>query len=664
MRFIVVGLLLSSLANAADLDFSNGHLVDGDSIGAGTTCAPSDTSSNQWNQCKLRLDAAGVGFNLTNLCDPGDMVGDLTAGGEITNELASARWNVYSNVWVYLTVGLNNIAVGDTVQSLTNSYAIVVANCKAVRPGVRVIPCTILNTASAGWDTTRSNRVNDFNAFIRSDGFGTGYFLDAVNDSRMSDGNDSTFFCSDKTHPTAAGYTVLADHTMEYLTTNRVVGDRLFVRKDGSDSAKGTTNSAAGAFLTIQKAATTASAGDVIYVQPGFFPEQVTVLSNASAQFPIVISGGAAVTNGGFVLNGSNVIVMNFALTGTNVPGNDRVMQSLGSWQTFSNLSFYGITNIGNYPSGAIMGSSSKSNRWEKLFVSNSGEHYYVVIGQGHIITNIVATGETGWDMIRPFCRDTLFTSIIGTNLTNPHGNPSAHPDFVQAFGDNGDMAVDNVFDGVYLHTLGDDYQLGNITDDQETNGIARFTFKNLVAYDVARTMNLYAPDFSFYHCTFINCATNSSDVITHGSSGAGHANGLNVVNCIFYHCGERISGLLGDTASRGWYDGDAITGGTRNYNLVVGQGSGTTKTGFSEANGINGSDPFFANISSDWRLQSGSPAIDAGTNLLSLVATDILRASRDSTPSLGAYEAAGESVTATITSRTGTGRATKGRSR
>jgi hypothetical protein len=80
-------------------------------------------------------------------------------------------------------------------------------------------------------------------------------------------------------------------------------------------------------------------------------------------------------------------------------------------------------------------------------------------------------------------------------------------------------------------------------------------------------------------------------------------------------------------------------------HNLVVGIGVGTTKTGFvtegREANGINGSDPLFVNEGAlDFRLQAGSPARGAGTNLTALgFSTDINGNPRGSSWDMGAFQ-------------------------
>jgi hypothetical protein len=77
-------------------------------------------------------------------------------------------------------------------------------------------------------------------------------------------------------------------------------GNTYYVRTDGSDSNSGLSNDAAGAWLTIQKAAGTMVAGDTVRVQSGTYPETVTPLNGGTAADPIIyLAEGVAVVDGG-----------------------------------------------------------------------------------------------------------------------------------------------------------------------------------------------------------------------------------------------------------------------------------------------------------------------------------------------------------------------------
>lgn len=661
MRFVsalfIVFALIAYVPTVTQAATTNSAEVvnEGDSL---TECngAVPRSDSNWVNQIYLQLNPV-YRVGLLNLGHSGDKLEDLSDAAHIgsansnmfqlldtlTNLVASGKKNLSVN----LQGGGNDFYTPKTVNEVTNYLYYCVTNIRAKFPTVRLGIATILIPASA--DSTMVGKFQDYNRRIASNWVGADYINDWYAHRNLTNAADLTYFDPDQTHPNNAGCAIQGAIILTNILRYGLASDTWHVRRDGNDSNTGLDDTSGAAFLTLQKAVDVADIGDTIIAHSKNYTEQVTVHSNGTWISPIIIRGESlsTVSNGGFVLTStaSNVAVCNFNLTATNVPVNERMLQLNGSWQRATNINCWGITNIGTYPAGIQVGSevSSISNILDTAFVKNSGEHYYQAFGKYHLLTNFAATGETGWDCVRPFCSYSLFTGIVATNLTNPHNNPSAHPDFVQVFGDNGDMCVSNVFDGFYLKDLGDDYQLGNITDDQETNGIAAFSFRNGICIGIARTMNLYAPNFSFDFVDFVESATNSSMMITHGSSGAGHADGLNIRNCIFDRCGERISGQLGDTTTRGWYGGDAITGGTRDYNLVVGQGAGTTKTGFSETHGINGTSPGFVNAAAyDLRLSGSSACIDSGVSVSGIL-YDALRAARvqGSAADRGAYEGA-----------------------
>ena len=86
--------------------------------------------------------------------------------------------------------------------------------------------------------------------------------------------------------------TVADDYTYTGIT--------YYVRTDGSDANTGLSNSPAGAWLTIQKAASTMVAGDTVRVQPGTYPETVTPANAGTAANPITyLADGVVVVDGG-----------------------------------------------------------------------------------------------------------------------------------------------------------------------------------------------------------------------------------------------------------------------------------------------------------------------------------------------------------------------------
>jgi len=90
------------------------------------------------------------------------------------------------------------------------------------------------------------------------------------------------------------------------------VGNTYYVRTDGSDANSGLSNDAAGAWLTIQKAADTMVAGDMVRVQPGTYLETVTPLNAGTAADPITY-----LADGVVVVDGGNVRCKAFDVAGT-----------------------------------------------------------------------------------------------------------------------------------------------------------------------------------------------------------------------------------------------------------------------------------------------------------------------------------------------------------
>ena len=90
------------------------------------------------------------------------------------------------------------------------------------------------------------------------------------------------------------------------------LGVTYYVRTDGSDANTGLANTAGGAWLTIQKAASTMVAGDTVRVQPGTYPETVTPVNGGTAGSPITY-----LAEGVVIVEGGNVRCKAFDLVGT-----------------------------------------------------------------------------------------------------------------------------------------------------------------------------------------------------------------------------------------------------------------------------------------------------------------------------------------------------------
>jgi len=96
------------------------------------------------------------------------------------------------------------------------------------------------------------------------------------------------------------------------LSCSMSLGATYYVRTDGNNSNAGTTDSAGGAWLTVQKGANTAVAGDTVIVKNGTYAEVVATSANGTLGNPIVFMGSGATKIYSFGIDHQYVTVSNF----------------------------------------------------------------------------------------------------------------------------------------------------------------------------------------------------------------------------------------------------------------------------------------------------------------------------------------------------------------
>ena len=488
-------------------------------------------------------------------------------------------------------------------------------------------------------------------------------------------------------------------------------GAQYYVRTDGNNSNTGLTDSAGGAFLTIQFAANTAVAGDTVTVKAGTYSENVDITTaDGSSGSPITFQASGVVNVQAFYTSRPWIVFDGFTMNGS-APTRGALIQSSGSLGVLGNAHNVVVKNctficdtVGqyhliSYGTNWIVNSNRFLQTWRAgvslaghshivtncFFSATNGADCMLIVGHnmritGNLITNwsgrtvaneslkvgmtywFVSTNGTPSDFSNvgagtwPYILGESYFgghdgfTATGTTPTAWGGtvlDTSNHPDLIQASESFGyPPATNNLFESNKIFDL-HAAQLGNISDDGSTGNVQDWIFRNNLFVRVDRTMNLFAPGFRFYHNTFYRSPTNQSQFVIYGASAAGTASNLWIANNIFFECSEDPA-----STTKGWYGGDVLAGQMMDYNLVIGTGAGTTKSGASwnaegrESHGINGQDPLFVDAANlDFRVLSGSPALNAGTNLVLEVGTDILGNARDSTPTIGAYESAGEAI-------------------
>ena len=466
------------------------------------------------------------------------------------------------------------------------------------------------------------------------------------------------------------------------LTAAHGAAANYYVATNGLDTNPGTQ---ASPFLTVQKGANTAVAGDFVYVATGRYAENVRCNVNAgSAGSPIIIDGQNVASVGSFTWEvGPYIHIKNFTITdGTNAFGGFLYVAQSASHCVFSNnvcdaLFSPGITPVirWNGPASAPFGTAGSFN----LFVSNviknvRGEMGFRIYGY---------TNTFVWNQLLNFDNTDYFqlagatNYIIGNTCSNLHRtefNTNNHSDIIQIFGDAGgtsQASFGHIIESNYVIKADGVAQLGNLTDDSYAY-VSDLTIRNNIFIGIAAKISIAMPNVKVYNNVFYQCATNTENggaVLIFGDSGSiGKGNGGRAYNNVFLDCGP-----AGLTNTGGTYFSTTLTNVSSDYNYVakgpsylavkpdpsqrsIGEPGGWDVTDWWEDHGINGGNPLFVNEAAlNFHLSSGSFLIGAATNLNAIFSTDFDGTVRGGSWDVGAYEIL--PVPGTIAARVGPGR-------
>lgn len=385
-----------------------------------------------------------------------------------------------------------------------------------------------------------------------------------------------------------------------------------YVRTDGNNSNSGLANTAGGAWLTVQKAANTMVAGDSVLIDTGTYAETVTTAAHGSAGSYIKFVGTGLPQVKAFDIQHRFNKLDGIRSDGTGTAGaafrvnsgaHFAILDSCDIPSTPTNI--YGI--FINYQAPVATNAVVINGNFRY-----SGFHMWNIPGAGHIFASNRVENPNGWDLMRLIANNVTVVANTFTNISGPAGNTWEHPDIVQAFTASGGESTNVVFErNTIINCI--NTQIGMFEDQALLGKIRDWTFRNNIYANVTGAWQSYCHYINWYNNTFVQCVQNTGGVLLFRSSGdRGNANNCNVLNNIFDRCGASPA-----SAAQGWYATEAVSGFVGNYNLVIGTGAGTMKTGFTasgrEANGINGQNPM---LNSAYALSTGSPAINAGTTI------------------------------------------------
>lgn len=397
------------------------------------------------------------------------------------------------------------------------------------------------------------------------------------------------------------------------LTPCLVPGATYYVRTDGNDGNSGAANTSGGAFLTIGKAETSMQAGDTVYVQAGTYNERVAVsgVDGTSEAWINYVAVGQVVCRG-FDLTGidytriigfevthattdySHGIVLNTACTHVDLVDNyiheikgqairtdtsghthltvrgNRVYWTDYIPDVYTNFSAYGIG--GGQGGGNSVYEYNTVQRAADVFILSAG-------------TNAIVRNNYCWDFQNSYWNgDDSVHSDIFQDGSDGQQTYSRHHIYENNF--TGDCTEINSHFGIWQDTgFGDTNILirGNVGYNFGSGGVGTFGVDKVQCYQ----NSFYDTDWAF---TFYNGG------------------------------GVNQPGTLGLIANNALHTAVGITIENAEANAVFNLGY----TSGSHTSYVSTADPLFVDaVNRNFRLQAGSPARDAGTNVVWITSAD-----------------------------------------
>lgn len=387
------------------------------------------------------------------------------------------------------------------------------------------------------------------------------------------------------------------------------------VRNDGNDtSCNGSADATSGSapscsFLTLNKAANTAQAGDTVIVHAGTYAGFRTARSGSTGNnITFTRNGTDTVKVTGQIIVDHNYITLNGLTTSYSDSYEGGAAIRVGY---SSRVNHINVTNCHLSGNG--------SNTFPTVFYADDvifndnlmeGPQFFigmVLNGQRYTITNNIFRNIK--DVERVFnvaVSNSVWrgNEIYGLTWT---GNASVHPDIWQTIQD-GSTAKNNIIENNYVHDS-PNIQVAN-TENTGTN-VSDWTWRNNV-FANAGTSYIHTGNFKFYNNTYYRVGASNQSTVFLYKDNWGDASGAEFKNNIYLL--ETNQGYFGTAGGAPSY--------THDYNLVANTNF-SQRSGFSEPHGVNGGNPQFTSAASncvtskcDFHIGSTSVAKDKGTTI------------------------------------------------
>lgn len=396
-----------------------------------------------------------------------------------------------------------------------------------------------------------------------------------------------------------------------------------YVRKDGNNANAGTSDTAGGAWLTIQFAANTAVAGDTVIVRSGFYNEAVSTKANGTESGGVTnwirFTGGGVASLNNFTAEHQWNAIEFFTFTNTAA-----VVYSAVAF--FTNNVRLATNYIADVPYNAVRmvddsGSVPPVAAWPTNVwilgntatnVDTVSQAFRLILNdsliEGNRIDGVNCDAIDLWGS-----RNRVLLNVV-TNIEQDVIGDENHNDFIQTWNAGaGYHSTNNLIGGNLV--INCYAQICNLEDGNSTNEFGNWTFTSNVFVNVLLNGNPGIINNKWINNTFWHApySTGSYTPIIFFDQTGFHSRGGVITNNIFANCGYSNGA---DGLKIGYYSPSYKTNSGANYNMVSGLAihNYPSVSGFTDPNGVNGGDPLFVDIENgNAALQAGSPALGTG---------------------------------------------------
>ena len=390
---------------------------------------------------------------------------------------------------------------------------------------------------------------------------------------------------------------------MFLLSSTVAYGATYYVRTDGNNANAGTTNSAAGAWRTIDWAADHVGAGDTVRAQNGTYPEVVTAGAPWVARKPHHLRGRW----------GRHKLRLGHQrrLHSSRRVHRRRWTQSADGFY-LQNADYVELwhNTIQNFENDSIRtdsgGRQFQSNNC--IFIGNvikySGYKDFQVRGNN----NVIAYNESAYPEIDFIYLFGQRNRLLNNYSHNVNADPSSHTDFIQSGSDSSLGLGHSLYEAnFYADESGSDHHCTNIETNSASLGDYTIFRRNVWSSNGNAGGQCYGMSNTFDYVKIYNETVAYTSQYGTAIFGSGGGVGRAVMNNVWYsawYAGTSIINVLDDVPD------------AHDYNLYFDPSRSMSYTGMitGEPHSLRNANPLMTNAAArDFTVQSGSPVRNAG---------------------------------------------------